>query len=151
MKKVERVPRRVPAKSSTISEPVSSIIPMSSVSSSSSCLSSAIGSACMDNGMQCRKLNEKKHLLLDGCGRRNFSAQFITILRVCRKVKKMETVALSIKSDPANGAYHARYVTRHTPALGVWLPPFILLHFPSEDENALHVCLSLFQWLFLPF
>lgn len=68
-----------------------------------------------------------------------------------KRVKKMETVALSIKSDPANGAYHARYVTRHTPALGVWLPPFILLHFPSEDENAQHVCLSLFQWLFLPF
>lgn len=96
-----------------------------------------------------RKVGEKNWH--STAGRRNFSAQFITILRVCKRVKKMETVALSIKSDPANGAYHARYVTRHTPALGVWLPPFILLHFPSEDENAQHVCLSLFQWLFLPF
>lgn len=72
------------------------------------------------------------------------SIKFLSlILRVCKRVKKMETVALSIKSDPANGAYHARYATRHTPALGVWLPPFILLHFPSEDENALHTFVSL--------
>ena len=58
-RKLRESPRRVPAKSSTISEPVSSIIPMSSMSSSSSCLSSAIGSACMDNGMQ-SKLDKKK-------------------------------------------------------------------------------------------